>query len=123
MSALATARAGVASVISTATSLTTHDFLPGRLAVPCAVVMPSSPYISDGDVFGSFQASFTVDLVMGQAANKVSANGLDNQIENALVGLVNAGYSVESVSQPYSMEVNNATYLAATLTVNATITP
>jgi hypothetical protein len=110
-------------VIKTATSLTTHDFLPARLAVPCAVVMPSSPYVADGDVFGSFTASFTVDLVMGQAANKVTANGLDDQIENALVGLVNAGYSVESVSQPYSMEVNNATYLAATVTVNAQITP
>jgi hypothetical protein len=85
--------------------------------------MPGSPYIADGDVFGSFIATFTVDLVMGQAANKVVANGLDEQIEDALVALCNAGYSVESVGQPYSMDINNASYLAATLTVTANINP
>jgi hypothetical protein len=83
--------------------------------------MPGTPYVTDGDVFGSINVSYTVDLIMGTAANSVTAQGLDDQIENALVALINAGYGVDNVSAPYAVDINNGTYLAATLTVNANI--
>lgn len=123
MSAIGVARGDIADTVETATTLRAYVYAPERLQPPCAVVMPSPTYIEDGDTFGSFTASFSVDLVMGTAANAVTTSGLDAQIENALIGLVNAGYTVEQVSQPYAMEANNATYLAATLTVKTTIRP
>lgn len=121
MSTIGDTRAAVALVIKNATGLTTYDGLQARTNVPCAIVMPGSPYVVDGDVFGSFRVSYTVDLVMGSAANSVTQNGLDAQIETALIALVNAGYSVESIGQPYALELNNGTYLTATLSVFANI--
>lgn len=123
MSALGVVRGDIADVVETATTLRAFVYAPERLVPPCAVVMPSPTYIEDGDTFGSFTARFSVDLIMGNAANAVTTAGLDDQLENALVGLTNAGYSVETVSQPYAMEANNATYLAATLTVKTIIRP
>lgn len=114
-------RASLAALIKTATGLTSYDYNPARLNVPSAVVMPGTPYVTDGDVFGSINVSYTVDLIMGTAANSVTAQGLDDQIENALVALINAGYGVDNVSAPYAVDINNGTYLAATLTVNANI--
>lgn len=121
MSKLNEQRASLATLIRTSTGLTTHDYNPARLNVPSAVVMPGTPYVTDGDVFGSINANYSIELIMGTAANSVTASGLDDQIENALVGLINAGYSVENVSQPYAVDINNGTYLAATITVNANI--
>ena len=123
MSTLGVTRADIAGIIEDATSVKGFAYLPERLVPPCAVVMPGATYIEDGDTFGSFTARYTVDLVMGTAANSVTASGLDDQIENALIALVNEGYSVESVSQPYAMEANNAAYLAATLQVTTKIRP
>jgi hypothetical protein len=82
--------------------------------------MPAPSYVESGNTFGSFLFRFTVDLVMGAAANSVSSSGLDEQIENAIVALVNAGYSVEGVGQPYQLEANNGAYLTATLTITTT---
>lgn len=121
MSTLGDAREALGLVVKNATGLKTYDGLQARTNVPCAIVMPGSPYVVDGDVFGTFRASYTVDLVMGTAANSVTQTGLDAQLETALIALVNAGYSVDNIGQPYAMELNNATYLAATLTVNANI--
>lgn len=123
MSKISELRTTVAGIVASATSLTTHEFLPGRVAVPCAIVMPGAPYVTDGNTFGSFDVQLTVDLIMGQAANSVSSAGLDDQIENALIALVNAGLSVANVSQPFSIEINNGSYLAATLTILETINP
>lgn len=123
MSVIATTRGDIADTVETATTIRAFTYPPERIQPPCAVVMPGSPYIEDGDTFGSFTARYTIDLIMGTAANSITTNGLDAQIENALVGLTNAGYSIETISQPYSMDANNATYLAATITVKTNIRP
>lgn len=121
MSSIGDARAAIALVVKNATGLKTYDGLQARTNVPCAIVMPGSPYVVDGDVFGTFRVSYTVDLVMGSAANSVTQDGLDAQLETALIALVNAGYSVESIGQPYALDLNNGTYLTATLSVFANI--
>jgi hypothetical protein len=123
MSAIGVARADIAALVEEATSVRGFAYLPERLVPPCAVVMPGATYIESGDTFGSFTARYTVDLVMGNAANSVSSSGLDDQLENAIIALVNEGYSIEQVSQPYAMEVNNAAYLSATIQVTTKIRP
>ena len=120
MSTLGTLRGDVADLITEATTLPSFAYNPERLIPPCAVVMPAPSYVESGNTFGSFLFRFTVDLVMGAAANSVSSSGLDEQIENAIVALVNAGYSVEGVGQPYQLEANNGAYLTATLTITTT---
>lgn len=123
MSALGDMRQDVADVVNAATSIKSFVFAPARLIVPSAVVMPGSPYVESGSTFGTLTANFSVELIMGTAANQVVAAGLDDQIENAIVGLVNAGYSIENASTPYALEANGQQYLAATISVNNSIRP
>lgn len=123
MSALGDLRQDVSDVVNTATSIPSYAFAPGRLIVPSAVVMPGSPYVESGLTFGTLTARFQVELIMGTAANQVVASGLDDQIESAVVGLINSGYSIEGVSTPYALEANGQQYLAATITINNSIRP
>lgn len=123
MSALGDMRQDVANVVTASTSLPGYAFFPGRLIVPSAVVMPGSPYLESGSTFGTLTARFTVEVVMGTANNEVTASGLDDQVTDAVVGFINAGYSVESVSAPYALEANAQQYLASTITVNHSLRP
>lgn len=123
MSAIGDMRQAVADVVNTATSIPAFPYAPGRFVVPSAIVMPGSPYVESGNTFGTVLARFQVELVMGTAANQVSSSGLDDQIENALVAFINAGYSVDQVSAPYALEANGQQYLAATISINNTLRP
>ena len=123
MSVIGDMRQAVADVVNTATSIPAFPYAPGRFVVPSAIVMPGSPYVESGNTFGTVLARFQVELVMGTAANQVSSSGLDDQIENALVAFINAGYSVDQVSAPYALEANGQQYLAATISINNTLRP
>jgi len=116
-------RANVADVASTATSIPGYPYAPGRLIVPSIVVMPGSPYMENGMQYGAFTARFSVELIMGTAANQVTSSGLDDQIENALTGFLDSGYLIESVSAPYALEANGQQYLAATIIVTNQLRP
>lgn len=123
MSAIGDMRQTVADVVSTATTIPSFPYAPARLIVPSAVVMPGSPYMESGVTFGTLTGHFQVELIMGTAANSVTTSGLDDQIENALVGLIEAGFGIEQVSSPYALEANGQQYLAATISVNNSIRP
>ena len=123
MTTIGEMRQDVADVVKVATSIPSFAFFPGRLIVPSAVVMPGSPYVESGLTFGSLLVRFQVELIMGTANNEVTTSGLDTQLQEAIVGFINADYSVENVSAPYALEANGQQYLAATITVTNTIRP
>lgn len=123
MSAIGDMRQAIADVVSTATTIPAFPYAPGRLIVPSAVVMPGSPYLESGLTFGTLSAKFQIELIMGTAANQVVTSGLDDQIENALVGLLNDGYLIEQVSSPYALEANGQQYLAVTISITNSIRP
>lgn len=123
MSVIGDMRQAIADVVSTATTIPAFPYAPGRLIVPSAVVMPGSPYLESGLTFGTLTAHFQVELIMGTASNQVITSGLDDQVENAIVALINEGYLIEQVSPPYALEANGQQYLAATITINNSIRP
>ena len=123
MTTIKDVRQEVADIVTDATTIPAFPFFPGRLIVPSAVVMPGSPYVESGLTFGSLQIRYQVELVMGTANNEVTASGLDAQIQNAIVGFINAGYSVEGASAPYALEANGQQYLASTITVTNSLRP
>lgn len=123
MSAIGDMRQDVADVVNAATSIPAFPYAPGRFVNPSVIVMPGSPYLEPGATYGTLKANFQVELIMGTAANQVSTSGLDDQIENALVALINAGYLVDNVSAPYALEANGQQYLAATISVNNSLRP
>lgn len=84
--------------------------MPDRIVPPAVVVQAGSPYLGAGSVFGTFLARWEVLVVGAVGANEKAQDALDEAAENAVVELVNAGYTVESVSQPYALSANNAQY-------------
>ena len=123
MSTLGSMRETVADVASTATSIPGFPYAPGRFVVPSVIVMPGAPYLETGMQYGAFTARFSVELVMGTAANQVTSSGLDDQIENAINGFLDSGFLIESVSSPYAIEANGQQYLAATIIVTNQLRP
>ncbi len=120
MSVLGDVREAIASVLSADMSVQGFSYIPGRITPPCVMVAQGSPYVESGDVYGTFRARFSVDVVSATAPNDVTTESLDLMIEDALVSLVNQGINIENVGQPYALDTNNATYLAATITINTT---
>lgn len=107
----------------TQAGLPAFDHLPERLSPPCAVVAAAEPYLTkEGAPFGSVRIRLEVRLVTRPGANDQVTTDLDAQIETAFKALSNTTWAVEDVSQPYSLIVGQASFLAATLTINDDIT-
>lgn len=96
----------------------TFDYVPGRLVPPALIVLPGSPYIEPGDVFGSFLVRHTLSLVMSQGANETITENTDNLIEKVLTALMDANVSIDEVSTFYVYESNGGQYLAADITIS-----
>lgn len=121
MNALQNARERVATLTGEATGAQAYPFMPGRLVPPAAVVLPGSPYLSSGGTFGTFVMGLEVVVVAPGKVNETASSTLDELIVNTVAQLVNAGLSVSEVSEPWSLSVSNAEYLAATITTSQPI--
>lgn len=120
MSVLGNKREAIAATLAADIGVTGFNYIPARIVPPCVMVAQGSPYVESGDVYGTFKTRFSIDVVSATAANDVTTEALDLMIEDALVSLVNQGINIENVAQPYALNTNNATYLAATITINTT---
>lgn len=118
---LTTTRANVAALVATPNA-PAFGYLPGRLIPPAYVVLPGSPYLEPGDRFGEFLIRLTVSYIAAVAVNELSTADLDAEIEDAIVALLNAGWSLESCSPPYPFQANGTQYLAADLNISNHIT-
>jgi len=58
---------------------------------------------------------------MQTSANDKVTEELDAKIEDIIVELVNAGYSVLGVSTPYALEANNTQYLSVSITCSTMV--
>lgn len=120
--ALSTARTELAAAATEGSSWKVHPHVPGRITPPIGAVTPGSPYLEPGETFGSFTVRYVVSLISRTGANDFVTDELDEAITETVVALVNAGYGLESVSQPYALDAGNAQYLAVDLTTTTTIT-
>lgn len=102
--------------------INTYTHLPGRMALPGAAVMAGSPYIEQGDTFGSKTVRFSVVLAIPTGTNQAETEALDDLIEAAQAALEADGWLVESVAQPFSMSFNNTEGLVTQITVTTPVT-
>lgn len=116
MNTLATLREDLSTVLETA-GVRTHGFLPERIVPPLALLAAGSPYLEEGDTYGSYKVRFTIVLVASQATNEVATKELDDAVTAAVVALDNARWAVERVDQPTMMASGNAHYLSTTIDV------
>lgn len=110
------------STVLEAAGVRTHGFLPERIVPPLALLAAGSPYVEDGDTYGSYTVRFTVVLVASQATNQVATKELDEAVTAALVALDNGNWAIERVDQPTMMQSSNTHYLSTTIDVLRKVT-
>ena len=115
------ARSGLASAVADAVGFGVHEYLPSRLAPPAGFVIPGGPYLEPGIAFGHFLVRFECHLAFQGVNNESASTGLDSTIEDAVVGVINAGWSVESVSEPFEVTLGGTAFLVVQLQVTREI--
>jgi hypothetical protein len=120
MSKIVDARTSVAEVLNEV-GLSTHPVLPERMNPPEAIVIARSPYITNGQAFGSYKVNLGVSIVVEPADNAVELDQLDNLIEEVISALVNHNHAVIEVTKPYAWSYNNAQYTAVDVLISNTI--
>lgn len=118
MSGLGDLRTAVADALAPL-GLNTYTHLPGRAALPCAMVIAGSPYIEQGQTFGERLFRFGVLVASQTGENNSETSALDELIEAAVAALESDGWLVEQVAQPFLQEFNNAQALGTLITVSA----
>ncbi|MFT4051102.1 MAG: hypothetical protein QM677_02490 [Microbacterium sp.] len=99
-----------------------YDHLPGRAALPSAIVLAGSPYVTPGQAYGEYIARFDVWISAATGDNNTETAQLDDLISSAVAALAAEGWTAEEVSQPFSFEINNGTAYTATITVTSLVT-
>ncbi|SNS41584.1 hypothetical protein SAMN06309944_0164 [Micrococcales bacterium KH10] len=119
MSVLNDIRTGIVQALEAA-GIQAFDHLPERLNPPVAVLVPGSPYLEAGDVFGTHKVRYTVALVAGNATNDMATKALDELIETAVTALWDTA-DLERAGDVYTYQANNGQYLAVDLEISDVI--
>lgn len=98
------------------------EYIPARLAPPVVVISAGNPYVENGlnKTFKDVLVRLEFRVVAETATNEKATDSLDGMICDTLLALSN--WDMETVSQPFGYEVNNAVYLAADVVMTASIT-
>jgi hypothetical protein len=117
MSAVADTRAELAALLTEATGKVAFAYMPGSLNPPAWVIDAGSPYLDNGNTFGSLLARFDcVYFTKPSAANALVTAELDDVFEAAATGLFDSAWNVETVTV-VDETANGATYLGGVFTV------
>lgn len=121
MNALSAAREELAALLKEATGKQSWPYNPDVLNAPCWVVQPGSPYIEDGDTFGHFEVRYEICYLATSGLNAAVHEDIDQTVIDALIAVVNDGYTVESGGEPEPLTVNNIAYTGARLTISTNL--
>jgi hypothetical protein len=101
--------------------LTVLDYVPERIVPPIVIINSASPYLTPSSLGTEYLMNLELVLVAATATNKLATERLDEAIENALKAMPRYA-RVLRVNEPYEMQTNNASYLAANISVELEIT-
>jgi hypothetical protein len=94
-----------------------YEFVPERPSLPCFVISPGSPYITQGTAFCDFSTRFEVLILADKLTNEAATTLLDNLIVEAVDALET--WFIEEVEQPSAYEINGGTFLGTKLQITA----
>lgn len=120
MSEITASKAEFALALTEA-GLTVLPYIPARVTPPIVIMRSGSPYLVNASIGHEFVLGLELVCVAGFADNESTTEGLDQLIEDTINALPNYA-TMKGVSQPYALEANNATYLAADITTDLEIT-
>ncbi len=101
--------------------LTVLDYVPERIVPPIVIINSASPYLTPSSLGTEYLMNLELVLVAATATNKLATEKLDEAIENALKAMPRYARVIR-VNEPYEMQTNNASYLAANISVELEIT-
>ncbi len=101
--------------------LTVLDYVPERIVPPIVIINSSSPYLTPSSLGTEYLLNLELVLIAATATNKQATEKLDEAIETALKAMPRYA-RVLRVNEPYEMQTNNASYLAANISVELEIT-
>ncbi|MFD6094668.1 hypothetical protein ACFWGN_21460, partial [Oerskovia sp. NPDC060338] len=107
--------------ILTAAGLNGTDHVPERYTPPIAVVSYGSPMIETGAVIGSHTVRLEATVVVAKGSNSKEMDSFDADITAALLALSENGWAVDRIDEPIMVSSGTATYLAATISMNADV--
>ena len=94
-----------------------YEFVPERPSLPCFVIAPGSPYITQGTAFCDFATRFEVMVLADKLTNEAATDLLDQLIIEAVDALET--WFIEEVDQPSAFEINGGTFLGTKLQITA----
>lgn len=103
--------------VATDQDIQVYEFVPERPNLPCFVISPSSPYVSQGTAFCDFQTRFEVLILADKLTNEAATTLLDTLIVEAIDALET--WFIEEVEQPSAYEINGSTFLGTKLQLTA----
>jgi hypothetical protein len=99
------------------------DYVPGRITPPIVIITAGSPYLQSSTLGGEYQLNLECICVAMTADNEQATEGLDELVSDLLNALEPLGYAqFTNAGSPYTLNANNADYLAANVSVNILIT-
>jgi hypothetical protein len=101
--------------------LTVLDYVPERIVPPIMIINSRTPYLTPSRLGTEYLLNLELVLIAATATNKQATEKLDEAIEAALKAMPRYA-RVLQVNEPYEMQTNNASYLAANISVELEIT-
>jgi hypothetical protein len=101
--------------------LTVLDYVPERIVPPIVIINNRTPYLEPSRLGTEYLLNLELVLIAATATNKQATEKLDEAIEAALKAMPRYA-RVLQVNEPYEMQTNNASYLAANISVELEIT-
>ena len=100
--------------------LSAFSYLPERIQPPVVLISAGTPYLDKGPTYCDFIVNLTATLVAAKATNTIETDEIDRMIETVILG-TESSFGIDRVEAPFSLEVNNAAYLAVKILVSKEI--
>jgi len=101
--------------------ITVLEYVPERIVPPIVIMNSASPYLTPNTLGREYILSLELVCVASTATNKQATEKLDEAITDVLNAMPRYA-RVTRVNEPYEMQTNNASYLAANISVELEIT-
>lgn len=101
--------------------ITVLEYVPERIVPPIVIINSASPYLTPNTLGNEYILSLELVCVASTATNKQATEKLDEAIADVLNAMPRYA-RVTRVNEPYEMQTNNASYLAANISVELEIT-
>lgn len=120
MSQIKAARAALIAALA-GIDIPTLTYIPGTLSGEALIVLPGSPPVEPGDVFGTVKVNMTISVIMRAGTNEKVIDDLIDDVEDVITAVINSDFDFNEASPFYPYQNGNTPLVATDVTVSETI--